>query len=63
MMAYHPDDEEEDGMYGPTWFLEWPMWLFIVLAVLCVAGVWQMTEWACDLWQWARLELLKGGVL
>jgi hypothetical protein len=61
-MTYHPDDEEE-GEYGPTWFMTWPMWLFIVVAALCAAGIWQMTEWACDLWRWARLELLKGGLL
>ena len=58
-MIGHPDDEEEeDGVYGPTWFLEWPMWLFIVLCVLCAAGVWQVAGWACDLWQWAERGML-----
>ena len=58
-MNYHPDDvEEEDGVYGPTWFLEWPMWLFIALCILCAAGVWQVAGWLCDLWQY-----LEGGVL
>jgi len=58
MMTYHPDDEEEDGEYGPTWFLEWPMWLFILLCILCAAGVWQMGEWACDLWSWLERGML-----
>jgi hypothetical protein len=60
-MNYHPDDEEEDGFYGPTWFLEWPMWLFIMLCIFCLAGVWQITGWVFDLFEWARIELMKGG--
>jgi hypothetical protein len=63
LLPYHPDDEEEDGWTEPTWFLEWPMWQFLLLSVLCLAGVWQLGEWACDLWQWARMELVKGGLL
>jgi hypothetical protein len=39
------------------------MWLFIALSVLCLAGVWQVAGWACDLWQWARMELVKGGLI
>ncbi len=62
-MNYHPDDEEEDGWYGPTWFMTWPMWLFILLSILCMAGFYQIAGWACDLYQWARLEMLKGGLL
>ncbi len=63
-MTYHPDDdEEEDGICGRTWYLEWDMWVFILLCAMSLAGVWQMTEWACDLWQWARMEMLKGGLL
>lgn len=58
-MNYHPDDEDdEDGICGPTWYLEWDMWVFILLCLLSLAGVWQMGEWACDLWNWA-----KGGLL
>lgn len=62
-LTYHPDDEEEDGWTEPTWFLEWPMWQFLLLSVLCLSGVWQLGEWACDLWQWAKFELVKGGLL
>lgn len=59
VLTYHPDDdEEEDGAYGPTWFLEWPMWLFIALCILCAAGVWQVGEWACDLWNWLERGML-----
>ena len=58
-MNYHPDDEQdEEGFYGPTWFLEWPMWLFIALCLVSLAGIWQIAGWACDLWQY-----VKGGLL
>ena len=64
VLTYHPDDEEEDdGICGRTWYLEWDMWVFIALCALSLAGVWQVAGWLCDLFAWVRLELLKGGLL
>jgi hypothetical protein len=59
VLTYHPDDEEEeDGICGRTWYLEWDMWVFILLCALSLAGVWQVAGWACDLWQWLERGLL-----